>query len=614
MPSQITRLLTGYKRALDDSEARYESLHISRSRNAKKFYNMFFKKLIKDYSTKVADPAEKRLLKKSIEQIFESDELNFAAIDGTSYKDSYGDYMVFFGASYGVRGQISFKGDPPKTKYEKWSSEQDVSMVAYVPIPFADLNDIAENQFVSTDDEKLDLSFIHNQLMQLAEVYLALDLISASTLRPKIILWDHSMSSVLNSTTIWVDDIDLIGYSHRGTKLTIQDVIIAYSHPYNPELQIPSKKKFQRYNYVLAELYKKSTHKLSDIAASLNVSKDDLKNEINNYLLEKKGENEPIVNYDPTTDEISLNNRYKDSWQYVTDLFKSICYKLFKEKDQSALIYEKESEGKFKPRWTSPNDLKFLIAVGLRALIEECWRHNVLLVGIAKDSTSSYLTRNYLGVMRYEKKYTFDDILLPWTDRLFLETLPLADDNLNSPWATIEFDSTFMTLHLEKDEISKEQHLAGVKGSVVSPERMFARSLAQFYLNRSKSNLALSKCAPLFGHVIFVDRLLMPKLDKGNWKDVKISDPKLGEIIPFCVLDNTKFNQGQDITIYLLNILTRNLFPEVIGYPDPLHKADWGAKSLLKKVKPIIESSGASLRIRPLNRTFRRIRESLRRT
>ncbi len=44
--------------------------------------------------------------------------------------------------------------------------------------------------------------------------------------------------------------------------------------------------------------------------------------------------------------------------------------------------------------------------------------------------------------MRLEKKYAFDDILLPWTDRLFLETLPLADDNLNAPWATIEFDST----------------------------------------------------------------------------------------------------------------------------------------------------------------------------
>lgn len=614
MPSQITRLLTGYKKALDDSEARYESLHISRSKNAKAFYDIFFKKLIRDYSNRVSDPAERRLLKKSIEQIFESDELNFAAIDGTSYKDSYGDYMVFFGASYGVRGQISFKGEPPKTRYEKWSSEQDVSMVAYVPIPFADLNDIAENQFVSTDDEKLDLSFIHNQLMQLAEVYLALDLISASTLRPRIILWDHSMSSVLNSTAQRVEDVNLVGYSHRGTKLTIQDVIIAYSHPYNIELQVPSKKKFERYNYVLAELYKKSPQKIFDIATSMDVSKDELLNDIKNYLLRAKAGYEPILIFDATLDEISLNNRFIDSWEYVTDLFETICRRLFKEKDQSALIYQKESEGKSKPRWTSPNDLKFLIAVGLRALIEKCWKYNVLLIGIAKDSTSSYLTSNYLGVMRYEKKYTFDDILLPWTDRLFLETIPLADDNLNAPWATIEFDSTFTTLRLRKDEISKDLHLEGVQGWVISPERIFARSLAQFYLNRSKSNLTTSKCAPLFGHVIFVDRLLFPKIDKGNFADVKISDPKLGEIMPFCVLDNTKYNQGQDITIYLLNILTRNLFPEVIGYPDPLHKADWGAKSLLKKVKPIIVSSGASLRIRPLNRTFRRIRESLRRT
>jgi len=35
-------------------------------------------------------------------------------------------------------------------------------------------------------------------------------------------------------------------------------------------------------------------------------------------------------------------------------------------------------------RWMSPDDVKFLVAIGLRALIEECWRNRVMLVGIVK--------------------------------------------------------------------------------------------------------------------------------------------------------------------------------------------------------------------------------------
>jgi len=63
-----------------------------------------------------------------------------------------------------------------------------------------------------------------------------------------------------------------------------------------------------------------------------------------------------------------------------------------------------------------------------------------------------------------------------------------------------------------------------------------------------------------------------------------------------------------------LDTLTRNLFPEVIGYPDALHKADWGAKSLLKSVKPMILNSEYQVKRDPLKKKFRDIRSKERRT
>jgi hypothetical protein len=118
------------------------------------------------------------------------------------------------------------------------------------------------------------------------------------------------------------------------------------------------------------------------------------------------------------------------------------------------------------------------------------------------------------------------------------------------------------------------------------------------------------------GHVIFLDRLIDPKLDSqiiNNSESPSITGDKLGTINPLFFGTNKQFNYGQAIEIWLLNVLTRNLFPEVIGYPDPLHKADWGAKTVKRKVDRLIKSSEITFRTKPLQRTFRTIRDSARR-
>ncbi|MDI9395423.1 MAG: hypothetical protein QM426_08440 [Euryarchaeota archaeon] len=600
MSSVISDILSGYKKALDASQEVYEELYTERAKSAKEFYNLFFKDLIKDCSN-FDDPAKQRQIKRQIEYIFKTDNIKFAAVDGTCYKNRLGDYMVFFGGSYGIRGNIHFEGEPPRVKYEKWSSEQDVSMVAYVPVPFAELNDVSEEQFIlKPDEEKVNLLSIHTQIMQLAEIYLIYDLIKASSLRPKFVLWDQSMSGIMASNDIGTPNINLIGYRHAGRELNIADVLIAYSHPYNEYLGVPSAKKFRLYNYVLSKLTKKSPQRISELIKEANIEEDEFLRRIKILSLRDHPKLKPIISIEG--DLIHLNQEYKDSWEYTVNLFDTFCMNLFKKKDQSALIYEANENGESRRRWMSPDDLRFMISVGIRAVIEEAWKHDILLIGIVKDSAARYLSRNFLGVMRYLGEYEFKDFLLPWTDRSFLEIIPLGDDNLNAPWTTIEYDSAFMTLHLE--EINGP--VRGVQGHVVNTERIVVKSLAQFYLNRSRKH-------PLMGHVIFIDRLLLPSFEKGRLSSVHIAEKELGDIYPVVFKSNNKENLIQDVTIYILKILTRNLYPEVIGYPDPLHKADWGAKTLYKKVKSMIDSSGVSLKTRPLNKTFRKIREEIRR-
>lgn len=610
MTSQISKILSGYQKALNESEKRFSDMYQDTAKNAAEFYDQFFHQLVKRYDVVLKNPADVRRIKRTWSTFFGTDEVRFAAIDGTNFKDSFSEYMVFFGASYGVKGTISLQGDPPKVNYEKWSSDEDVSFVSYIPIPYTELSNMEERQFIAfSDDEKANLSAIDTQLMQLAEVFLAYDFVSTSSLRPKLLLMDHSMSSIMMSNAQSASAVNMIGYEHSGRCITAQDIVIAYSHPYQDELNIPYPKKPELHNFVLKEL-STGPKTIEQIAARTSYSSDDVWNKIKASLIFADNRSHQMFGPKAIVEKddggrLRIANEYRDSWRWTVDLFKSICHQLFKEKDQAALRYMYTDEmGEERETWMMPSDLKFLISVGIRALIEECWKYGVLLIGIVKDSSSKFLSRNYLGVARERGLYEFDDIALPWTDRAFLETFPYADPNLTAPWSTIEFDASFMTVANRQLSTDDHPRIQGVRGDIIAPQpRLFVRSLGQFFVDCSKSS-------PLTGHVIFIDRLVQPRLDRNCMGPLTVEDDgnRIGKIEFITFKDKDTPNDAQDIMMFALSTLTRNLYPNVIGYPDPLHKADWGAKSIRNKIVPIIQSSGYALKRRPLNRTLRDIR------
>ncbi|MCB0190858.1 MAG: hypothetical protein KDJ65_02840 [Anaerolineae bacterium] len=612
--STISRIYTSYGDALTFSRDKYTELYRSRARNARDFYETFFNKLIVPLAPRFNDAAARRHLHRHLERFFETDQIDFVAIDGTSKKIPFQDFIVFFACAYGAKGQINLSDETNKIRYQKWSLDKDVSMVTYIPIPFAEFADVADQDrretFLVSDSDRVDLSTIDTRIMELAEIYLAYNLASSSVLEsPKLIMLDRSPSSVLADVALQPETIPLLGYPYDRRRLTVEDALVALAHPFNPNLGIPSLKKFRQYWAVIAEFHHQRTKRLNlaDFASQRGLTVADLSSAIT-YLTNKKFAYQEEGDSSWLVTDIDV----RSSWDYVITLFEHICRRLFIEKDQTALMYEAEDEqGVTRLRWMSPDDIRFLIAVGIRALIEKCWERKILLTGVIKDSTSRYLTRNYLGVMKllgqqgYPELNNLDVRLLPWTDRIFLELLPLADDELVSPWSTIEFDSTYMTLHGEENP-NGQPIIAGVKQFIVAPERLFARSLAQFFLKREKPT-------PLAGHVVFIDRLVFPEWDTDALNRITIETPQLGHMQPLCYPTRDDMNIGQMLNMYLLDVLTRNHFPEVIGYPDPLHKADWGAKSVGERASKMIASSVHSFRAQPLSRTFRDIRDSFRR-
>jgi len=611
--STISDIFRAYHTALDDSRNVYANLYQERSQNSAQFYKDFFNKLTIPYLDIFSDASQRRIITTRLKKFFQQDVLDFVAIDGTCIKKPFADFITFYGGAYGAKGQLILSEDPPKIRYKKWSMNKDVSMVAWVPVPFARLSDIADprysEDFILSDNEKINLSSIHTLLMQLAEVYLAYNSAASSEIEyPRILLMDMSPSSVLASVAVSTSQIGLVGYPYDRRKLDIADVIIAMAHPFNDKLAIPSNKKFLRYRSIIAKLARKSgSGEVSEkeIMKACGLTKTEL-----NADLEYLRKNNLIKPESVITEGVEPSLDFSASWDFTVSLFQRICTSLFLKKDSSALQYDAlDADGTLRRRWMAPDDIRFLIGVGTRALIEKCWEKKIFLCGVVKDSESRYLTRNYLGVCQETEYYPELKSLnippLPWTDRIFLENLPLVDENLHSPWATIEFDSSFMTLHREKDE-SGNTKVAGVMGRIVNQERLFMRSLAQFFMKRDKAT-------PLMGHVVFMDRLVFPELDLPEEHSLHIHTEELGKINPIAFRNRDTVNSGQLMMMYLLSVLTKNHFPEVLGYPDPLHKADWGAKTIGRRVAAAIDSSTISFKSKPISKTFRTIRDSARR-
>jgi hypothetical protein len=576
------------------------------------FYKEFLSSQIIRYGELFSDTAFRREMHKELQARHHASTLRFWAIDGACLKVETSDLAIFYGGAYVVKGDLGLQDNPPELTYRESEPGDDSSLVAYLPLSPEDLTMIdPEDRFVVSDTELISTSGLDTSLMLLAENYLCYRGASGSD-RPHLILWDHSLSSVVANATPNVRKLRFAGVSIGGEQIWYPDLLVGYSKPWNSTLDIPSRKAHRLWERAIAKLFGSSDGSISltELATDCSLTIDKVISQVkliwecDRYGHQLEGGNPPdaLVRRDKET--LTLNKDYRNSPAKVERLYTHFCGQLFKNKDPSVLLYTfVRDDGNEQTRFLSSDELSFLMAIGLRLTFEECWRNGVALVGIVKDSASTYFTNHYLGVLKnYLKRVSFTPRFIPSTDRLVFERIPFIDDSLNGLWSSPEFDSVFMTLRMKKDWGSSQATLQGIRGDVLVPPNLIMRSLAQFHLVRSPP------MEPSMGHAIFIDRLVDPGHPPATRLMVVKGDAGLGTVEPFFQENGSVENREQELSMYVLSVLTRNVFPEVIGYPDPLHLADRGAKAVLKMVEPMLRSSERLGRANPLHKTLRQLR------
>lgn len=613
--SNISDVFDLYDKALTQTRDRLEQRVVEGTKELEKFYNEFLKDHVIKYANLFKKEAFRKQMHIELEERYNSSELRFWAIDGTCKKIETSDLAIFYGGSYVVKGQIGLQLNPPLLSYHESEPENDSSLVAYMPLSPEDLTLIdPENRFFVDDSEIVSSSGLDTSLMMLAEIYMIYRGVSGPD-RPHIILWDHSLSSVLANETPNVKELRFSGVQIGGETVWYPDLLVGYSKPWNYRLDVPSRKSHRLWERAIAKIYQSPTKSID-----LEEFSRDVKLPINNVISQVKliweadkygkiHENaNPIGALVVRNGNIlSLNNEYSYSIEKIERLFQHFCNKLFQDKDPTILIYKFIDENEVeRSRFLSPDEISFLVAIGLRLTFEHAWKNMIALIGVSKDSSSTYFTNHYLGVMRDIGKFNFQPRMIPSTDRLTFERIPFIDDDIEDPWSSTEFDAIFMTLRMKKDIGSLKPTLQGVRGNVLLQPNIIMKSLVQFYFKRN------STAEPIMSHVIFVDRLVHPKNPPRNRVKIIEGDRELGTLEPFVQTNNQDIDHEQELMMYLLSIVTRNVFPEVIGYPDPLHHADRGAKSVLRMVEPMLRSSEWLDRANPIHRTVRQVREGKR--
>ncbi len=628
--SEIGNIYARYGEALEEGIGDYEESRQKALEAIRSIYDPFIIDLICNFSKLVEEnPSRKAEILRIFREQFNdgNPEVSFVAIDGTCGKEDLSEVMVFYAASYAQNGILNVGDDKGRLSYSRWTPSEDTSFVAYLPVPLNALSELQDEDwlFQADDEDRSSTAMIHTGLMQLAEIYLAYKRVTSEDRPPRIVLLDHSPSSILLSSDVMhlvgspQSDKQRLGWigayiPRWGRTFESADALVAHAHPMNRDLGVPSLRSNALAERLVAEITdfwqigmtgERDSGRsllLSEISPT-NMTQGELRNRINTASSEYDAF---ILDEEQIKPIHGRRRTLRQRWYDLRLLFEDTCERLFRERRLDALkLNYPESSVRSGTKWMDDNDIRFLVGVGLRLLIEICWQKKVLLIGIVKDSGSRYLFKNFLSVMDAKEMLNVPrESRIVGTDRTVCEMLPLIDEKLSAPWSTIEFDAVFMTLRALFDPVEQKPRIQGVRGDILVPsDGLFLRSLTHLFLQRRSD-----KASPLMGHVLFMDRIAYPYFDSQSRFSESIS-VRGSSIKPMIRFTNQERNDAQEIAVVITDFLTRNLFPEAIGQPDPLHRADLGAKALGKNIQQLIRSSIERFRQNPLAWSFRDVRD-----
>lgn len=262
--------------------------------------------------------------------------------------------------------------------------------------------------------------------------------------------------------------------------------------------------------------------------------------------------------------------------------------KIFTDENEPFVL----TKEKGKKEWLTTLDLSFLTLFSFYMLIEECWKNNILLIGITKDTTAKEFKNHVIPICLRNKIWTYNEKLKssledgPSTDRMLLQFLSILNNQkINVPWSLIEYDAAFvMTI---PDFRNREGYVSGAIKNNIIQSQLFLRSFVQL----GKSN----RDKKLRSNVLAIDRLAYPEIDlSSNDNIIQFKhDYSNIELIKFFLFKNKNCkNEIQNLLLVLLKSMSGSNIGEAFGHNRALFVADKVAKWHNEEFRNIVDSTG----------------------
>ncbi|MBI3859046.1 MAG: hypothetical protein HY296_02230 [Thaumarchaeota archaeon] len=498
-------------------------------------------------------------------------------IDGSMDFDERLQMMLFYANSTAYSCHFTV-GDHIRFDLEGARRESRLAATAAVPLWAEDLGSVFNGEPEVDIELEHSMERIPNCFMTLGEMYLAV----RACEKAKVVFLDRPLSGTFSTLSRDTRNLIKRGESRLtkwggGSHPSMVDIFLALNLG-APSMAVPTRSLYLPAAVIKALLPGRKT--FAKIAAELAVEESRVRSAVRKVRARERRSGWSILERGEE-EGVELASGVSGYWERVSQLSSEYSRAVFAAEVHPLALNSEE--------YLTILDVNTLALIQLELLCEKARQRGVLLIGIAKDTTATDISRSVLPFALSE------GAVRPGSppprlknDRAFLSILSSENPSIRTPWRTLSYDSSFSTV----------VHIGGRFRSarkVVSREKLFARSF--FQLRTSKHDQAVRSQVFLF------DRLYDYDSDSGSTRKLQVEE-NAGPTEVDAYFEGDGLSRRSNL---ILHILSMNDNPEVFeafGYNQLLFLADKAVKAEVRLLRSSLRGI-ADLRVGGVSRRRR---------
>jgi len=438
-----------------------------------------------------------------------------------------------------------------------------LSASAAIPLWAEDFSDVLPDLPEVELELEYSMQRIPNAFMTLAELYLAIQ----ATGKARIIFMDRPLSG---SYSTLARDARLLMRSESSNlsrlpgqegKDTMLDLNLAINIG-PPFFALPRRRRFFPH-LALRELMEGEISK-DALAAKLGLDDKQLASVIRSIKrFDKKHQGRLLEDVDGSM--VKLREGVRDFWKNSVELAYGYARRVYDSGEAPLNVGVDE--------WLTILDVNTISLIMLQRLCELSFQNRVMLIGIAKDTTATDISRSVLpftesaGILRLKSRPPGLN-----NDRAFLSVLSSMNRDFRIPWRTSGYDSAFSTIFASKGEPGSFK----AARRIVSREELFVRGYFQSDSLGSKGRIR--------SQVFLFDRVFDPLSDSDSLASIEVEEAHRSTVItPY--YESGQLNPSSNLMLLVFSLTDNPEVYEAFGHNQLLYLADKAVKSEIRLMR-----------------------------